>query len=62
MINYSKPTNYAAINQQIIMLLSGLGITNEYLLGLQAKYLELLRKALIDPVSYIELLGLLGKE
>ena len=28
LINYSKPTHFAAINEQIIMLLSGLGVSD----------------------------------
>jgi hypothetical protein len=32
LINHSKPSYYGAINQQIIMLLSSLGIGAEYFL------------------------------
>jgi hypothetical protein len=34
-INHSKPSYFASINQQIIMLLDGLGIKPDYFLKLQ---------------------------
>ena len=58
---YSKPTTYACINQQIIMLLSGLGVKREYFLKKQQEYFDLLFDSKTDVKKTIELLKLLGK-
>lgn len=46
LISHSKPAYYASINQQIIMLLDGLGVDPDYFLELQKNYLQLLKKAI----------------
>lgn len=53
LINYSKPSYFAAINQQIIMLLWGLGIRPELFIKIQQDYLNLLREALISPLKHV---------
>lgn len=62
LINYSKPVYFGSINQQIIMLLAGLGIHEAYFLEMQENYIKLLKEALVDPVKALELLKFLGKE
>lgn len=61
-INHSKPSYFASINQQIIMLLDGLGIKSDYFLKLQQNYLQLLKKAIESPMNHIDLLMYLGED
>uniref|UniRef100_A0A0W0GCD2 Putative RNA-directed RNA polymerase n=1 Tax=Moniliophthora roreri TaxID=221103 RepID=A0A0W0GCD2_MONRR len=50
-VDYSKPYAFGRLNNDIIVLLSSLGITNEKLLGKQRQYHDWITEASVDPIK-----------
>ena len=59
--NYSKPYSLGYLNQQYIMLLSGLGVPDEILLKKQCDYYEQMRSLKQDPRVSFEQLCISGQ-
>ncbi|KAG5352321.1 hypothetical protein C0989_002856 [Termitomyces sp. Mn162] len=60
LVNYSKPYTFGRLNNDVIVLLSSLGITNEKLRSKQQEYFEWIRQASMDPVKAIDFLSAVG--
>ena len=60
-VDYSQPYSFARLNNDIIVLISSLGITNETLLLKQAEYFDWLCAATSDLSSAVDLLSSLGE-
>ncbi|THU86805.1 RdRP-domain-containing protein, partial [Dendrothele bispora CBS 962.96] len=56
-VDYSKPYAFGRLNNDIIVLLNSLGVSNEKLLGKQASYLQRILEASTDPLKAIDLLS-----
>lgn len=59
-VDYSTPYSFGRLNNDIIVLISSLGITNETLLAKQAEYFAWLQRASQDVPSAVDLLCALG--
>jgi len=60
-VDYSKPYSFGRLNNDIIVLISSLGITNEILLAKQAEYFLWLTTAATSLASAVDLLSSLGE-
>jgi regulator of nonsense transcripts 1 len=60
-VGHAQPYSFARLNNDIIVLLSSLGITNEKLLEKQNKYLEWIVAASQDVTQAIDFLSCLGE-
>lgn len=60
LVNYSKPYTFGRLNNDVIVLLSSLGITNEKLRAKQQEYFEWISQASEDPVKAIDFLSAIG--
>lgn len=60
-VDYSKPYTFGRLNNEIVILLSSLGITNDAFVALQQEYFDWVQKASSDVVHGFELLSTLGK-
>jgi regulator of nonsense transcripts 1 len=60
-VDYSKPYAFGRLNNDIIVLLSSLGITNEKLLAKQQTYLDWIASASNDPTKAFDFLASLGE-
>lgn len=56
-VDYSKPYAFGRLNNEIIVLLSSLGITNEKLLAKQQEYFEWIKQASSSPVHAFDFLA-----
>ena len=56
-VDYSKPYAFGRLNNEIIVLLASLGITQEALLAKQKEYLDLVTGASVDPIQAINFLS-----
>jgi len=59
-VNYSKPFTFGRLNNDIITLLSSLGISNEKILAKQQEYFDWIQRASEDYLVAIDLLSCLG--
>lgn len=55
-VNFSKPYTFGRLNNDVIVLLSSLGVTNEKLLAKQQSYFDWITEASKDPVKAVDLL------
>jgi regulator of nonsense transcripts 1 len=55
-VNYSKPYTFGRLNNDIIVLLSSLGISNERMLAKQQEYFEWVAAATSDPTKAFDFL------
>ncbi|KAG6816130.1 hypothetical protein H0H87_008442 [Tephrocybe sp. NHM501043] len=60
LVNYSKPYTFGRLNNDVIVLLSSLGVTNEKLLAKQQEYFQWIRQASDDPIKAVDFLFALG--
>lgn len=60
-VNYSKPYSFGRLNNDVIVLLSSLGITNEKLLAKQLQYFQWISDASKDPMKAFDLLSSIGE-
>ncbi|KAK0493854.1 RNA-directed RNA polymerase [Armillaria luteobubalina] len=56
-VGYSKPYTFGRLNNEIIVLLSSLGIPNENFLKKQDEYFDWLRSASYDPMAAVDFLS-----
>lgn len=56
-VDHSSPYSFGRLNNDIIVLLSSLGITDEKLLAKQQAYFEWIMNATTDPVAAVDLLS-----
>ena len=56
-VGHSKPYTFGRLNNDIIVLLSCLGVTNEKLLNKQDEYFQWLRNATEDPTAAVDFLS-----
>ncbi len=59
-VNYSKPYTFGRLNNDIITLLSSLGISNEKILAKQQEYFDWIRRASEEYLIAVDLLSCLG--
>lgn len=59
-VGYSTPYSFGRLNNEIVVLLSSLGISNESLLAKQQAYFSWIEQATSDPVKGFEFLASLG--
>lgn len=60
-VGYSQPYSFGRLNNDIIVLLSSLGVTNEKLLDKQEEYFKWLKSASHDTTAAIDFLNCVGK-
>lgn len=60
-VNHSKPYVFGRLNNDIIVLLSSLGVSNDAIRAKQQEYLNWIEAASADPVKAIDLLYCLGQ-
>lgn len=60
-VDYSKPYTFGRLNNEIVILLSSLGITNDAFVALQQEYFDWVQQASSDPIRGFELFSTLGK-
>lgn len=60
-VNYSNPYSFARLNNDIVVLLSSLGVSNENFLTRQRDYQDLLQKASTDWEAAFNLISGLGE-
>ncbi|TFY59052.1 hypothetical protein EVG20_g7930 [Dentipellis fragilis] len=60
-VNYSTPYSYGRLNNDIVVLLSSLGVTNEALLKKQAEYFSWVEQASLDVIEGFEFLSSFGR-
>ncbi|TFY79169.1 hypothetical protein EWM64_g4844 [Hericium alpestre] len=60
-VNYSTPYSFARLNNEIVVLLSSLGISNDVFLRKQAEYFSWVEEASTDVIKGFEFLSSLGK-
>lgn len=60
-VGHSKPYTFARLNNDIIVLLSSLGISNDTFLAKQSAYFTWLEDASTDPIKAFELLSALSE-
>jgi hypothetical protein len=60
-VDYSKPYQFARLNNDIVVLLSALGITNEALVAKQDAYFQWIKSARTDLYAAMNPLAALGK-
>ncbi|KAF8631095.1 hypothetical protein AX17_005140 [Amanita inopinata Kibby_2008] len=60
-VNYSKPYVFGRLNNDVIVLLSSLGISNDAIRKKQADYFRWLLDATGDPVTAVDMLSCLGQ-
>lgn len=60
-VDYSKPYAFGRLNNDIIVLLSSLGITNEKLLAKQQAYFSWIEQAATDVNTAVDLLSCMGQ-
>ncbi|KIK00426.1 hypothetical protein K443DRAFT_611821 [Laccaria amethystina LaAM-08-1] len=56
-VGHSRPYTFGRLNNDIIVLLSSLGVTNEKLLNKQDEYFQWLRNATEDPTAAVDFLS-----
>ncbi|KAJ7155081.1 RNA-directed RNA polymerase [Mycena filopes] len=56
-VDHSAPYSFGRLNNDIIVLLSSLGITDEALLAKQEEYFQWIRDASTDPIAAVDLLS-----
>lgn len=56
-VDYSTPYSFGRLNNDIIVLLSSLGITDDSLLAKQEEYLQWIRDASTNPIAAVDLLS-----
>ncbi|KAJ3981779.1 RdRP-domain-containing protein [Lentinula detonsa] len=59
-VGYSTPYSFGRLNNEIVVLLSSLGVTNEAFLAKQQAYFTWIEQATSDPVKGFEFLASLG--
>ncbi|KAF5351219.1 hypothetical protein D9756_008167 [Leucocoprinus leucothites] len=59
-VNYSKPYTFGRLNNDIITLLSSLGVSDEKILAKQQDYFEWIQRASEDYLTAVDLLSCLG--
>lgn len=59
-VNYSKPFTFGRLNNDIITLLSSLGVSNSAILAKQQEYFDWIQRASEDYLTAIDLLSCLG--
>jgi regulator of nonsense transcripts 1 len=59
-VNYSKPFTFGRLNNDIITLLSSLGVSNEKILAKQQEYFDWIQRASEDYITAVDLLSCLG--
>lgn len=60
-VDYSKPYAFGRLNNDIIVLLASLGISNEKILGKQQEYLDWITNASKEPTAAFDFLASLGE-
>ncbi|KAF8555926.1 RdRP-domain-containing protein [Imleria badia] len=60
-VGYSKPYAFGRLNNDIIVLLSSLGVTNEKLVAKQAEYFRCIEEASIDVAKAVDFVSCLGQ-
>ncbi|KAJ7689926.1 RNA dependent RNA polymerase-domain-containing protein [Mycena rosella] len=60
-VDHSCPYSFGRLNNDIIVLLSSLGITDEKLLAKQEEYFQWIRNATADPVAAVDFLSSLNE-
>jgi hypothetical protein len=60
-VNYSKPYSFGRLNNDVIVLLSSLGITSEKLRSKQDEYFTWIKDASVDPIKTVDFLCALQK-
>ncbi|KAF5380175.1 hypothetical protein D9615_006214 [Tricholomella constricta] len=61
-VNHSKPYSFGRLNNDVMVLLSSLGITNDKLLAKQQEYFDWVTDAAIDPIKAVDFLFAIGQE
>ncbi|KAF8056611.1 RNA-directed RNA polymerase [Lyophyllum atratum] len=61
LVGYSKPYTFGRLNNDVIVLLSSLGITNDKVLAKQQEYFEWITNASKDPVKAVDFLFAIGE-
>ncbi|KAI0051209.1 RdRP-domain-containing protein [Auriscalpium vulgare] len=61
-VDYSKPYSFGRLNNEIVILLSSLGITTDTFLSKQLEYLRWIAEASRDPIKAFEFVSSLGKQ
>ncbi|KAF8067485.1 RNA-directed RNA polymerase [Lyophyllum atratum] len=61
LVGYSKPYTFGRLNNDVIVLLSSLGITNDKVLAKQREYFEWITNASKDPVKAVDFLFAIGE-
>ena len=61
-VNYSAPYTFGRLNNEIVILLSSLGISNQALLAKQQEYFDWVDKASSDPIAGFEFLSGMGRQ
>lgn len=60
-VDYSTPYAFGRLNNDIIVLLSSLGVSNEKLLAKQEKYFSWIEEAATDHLQAVDFLSCIGK-
>lgn len=60
-VGNSEPYQFGRLNNDIIVLLSSLGVTNQKLLNKQREYFSWINEASTDPIKAIDFLACLGE-
>ncbi|KAF9022945.1 RNA-directed RNA polymerase [Hymenopellis radicata] len=60
-VGYSKPYSFGRLNNEIIVLLSSLGVPNENFIALQQEYFDWITQAELDPLIAVNFLSSMGK-
>lgn len=60
-VDYSMPYTFGRLNNDIIVLLSSLGVTNEKLLAKQEEYFDWIEGASTDHLQAVDFLSCIGK-
>jgi len=60
-VGYSKPYSFGRLNNDIVVLISSLGVTDEMFLAKQQAYLDWIKSATTDPESAMDFLSSVDK-
>ncbi|KAI0268684.1 RdRP-domain-containing protein [Gloeopeniophorella convolvens] len=61
-VAYSVPYSFGRLNNEIVVLLSSLGISNETFIAKQGEYFRWIQEASQDPIKGFEFLSSMGKQ
>ncbi|KAG5653862.1 hypothetical protein H0H81_009941 [Sphagnurus paluster] len=61
LVNFSKPYSFGRLNNDVMVLLSSLGVTNEKLIAKQREYFDWIAGATVDPVKAVDFLCAIGQ-